>query len=315
MENNYRWYNSQLHNHSRHSDGKDTVPDMISKLIERGAEILALTDHNTASGNKEFLEECKKRGIIGIRGNEISSYYGHVVGLEVEDYIDWRYFYTDNPEAIFDEIHKRGGLCGYAHPIRIGYPLVPGCSWLFKIKDYSKIDYYEILNTGDYIRSRNDMVIDYWIRKLREGFLHLGATSGLDFHSRPYHGHEYVTYIALDPNSKDKEKAAIDAIKNQNMIICKDEFINIWLEDDRGEKNIPGNRINNKVILHVEIPKSYGNHRFIIVVNDQNTENVYGYSDRITMEPEIFAVIRVYSDVYDFDHLLAVSNPFHFIKD
>lgn len=314
MANNIKWYNSQLHNHSRHSDGKDTIPDMITKLTDRGAEVLALTDHNTAAGNTEFLQVCKERGLIGIRGNEVSTYYGHVVGLEVEDYIDWRYFYTNNPEEIFDEIHKRGGLCGYAHPIRIGYPLVPGCSWLFTINDYSKIDYFEILNTGDYIRSRNDMVIDYWIKKLREGYLHLGATSGLDFHSRPYHGHEYVTYLALDPNSIDKEKAAVESIKNQHMIVCKDGLINIWAEDSFGNSYIPGDAIHdNKVTMHIDIPESYGDDDFIIVVNNQNNETIHN-SRLISINTDVFAVIRVYSKKYDFDHLLAVSNPFHFIK-
>lgn len=194
MRQDYKWYNAQLHNHTHHSDGKHSVEETVDLLAARGAQVLALTDHNAASGNAAFLEYCAKRGIIGIRGNEISTYYGHVVGLGVEDYVDWRYMRPDDRESIFKAIHDRGGLCGYAHPICIGYPLVPGCSWLFTIHDYSQIDYYEILNTGDYLRSRNDMVIEEWIGKLREGFLHLGATSALDYHGRPYHGHEYVTY-------------------------------------------------------------------------------------------------------------------------
>lgn len=307
------WYNAQLHNHSTNSDGKDSVPQMIDKLSARGARLLALTDHNTAAGNAEFLRCCREKGVVGIRGNEVSTFYGHVVGLGVEDYVDWCHYSPENPEAIFDDIHARGGLCGYAHPIRIGYPLVPSCSWLYTIRDYSKIDYFEILNTGDYLRSRNDMVIDYWLRKLREGFLHLGAVSGLDYHARPYHGHEYVTYVALDVCQADLEREAMRAIQGQRMIVCKDAFIDFSFVDENGRAYMPGDHLPGGALRLQVSPSAEAKfaNEPIVVIDDQRGTLVFEGFDGIVVDPDTFAVARLYDGSFDFDHLVAVTNPFH----
>lgn len=306
-----RWLNAQLHNHTVHSDGRDTVSQMIDKLSARGAELLAITDHNAVSGIPEFLQHCKEKGVVGIRGNEISSYYGHVVGLGLEEYYDWRYCDPKDPEAVFDFIHARGGLCGYAHPIRIGFPFVPSCSWLYKIHDYNKVDYYEILNTGDWWRSRNDLVLEEWIERLREGFLHLGATSALDYHARPFHGHEYVTYVALDMEKPDLEKEAMAAIKGQRMIVCKDAFVDISLKDEAGKTYIPGDCLEGRAKLLVKPDPSYGDlENLVFVLDDQNgTREVKG-SAEMDVEFFKFLVVRVYKEKKDFFNLIAVSNPF-----
>lgn len=307
------WLNAQLHNHTVHSDGKDTVEQMVDKLSARGAQILAITDHNAVSGIPAFLKRCKEKNIIGIRGNEISSYYGHIAALGLEEYIDWRYYQIDNPEQVFDDIHKRNALCGYAHPIRIGYPIVPSCAWMYAISDYSKIDYFEILNTGDWSRSRNDMVIEDWLKRLREGFLHLGAISALDYHARPFHGHEYVTYLGLDLSASDLEKEAMTAIKRQRIIVCKDQFIDIYALDSNGNRYIPGDCIpNEKVALHIEIPREYDAQRYIVTLDDQIGKKIIDDFSGILEIDDFseFLVVSVYRDTADFFNLLAISNPF-----
>ena len=310
MRRDYCWFNAQLHNHSEHSDGRYHIPEMIDHLAARGARVLALTDHNAASGNEEFLRCCAEKGIIGIRGNEISTYYGHVVGLGVEEYIDWRTIRPENPETIFEAIHDLGGLCGYAHPIRIGYPLVPGCSWLYHINDYSKIDYYEILNTGDYLRSRNDLVIEEWVNKLREGLLHLGATSALDYHGRPYHGHEYVTYLALPHEMPNPERAAFEAVRKQNMVICKNRLIELNLTCTDGNEYIPGERVpKGQVYLSVHAEDGVLPERPIYLTDDQNGQREIRPGE--PFEADRFVLLRLYDGVADFEHLVAISNPFH----
>ncbi|MBR2570538.1 MAG: CehA/McbA family metallohydrolase [Clostridia bacterium] len=311
MKQDYEWYNAQLHNHTCHSDGRASVAKTIDLLRERGAQVLALTDHNAASGNEEFLKCCAERGVIGIRGNEISTYFGHVVGLGLEEYVDWRYMRPDDPESIFDLIHERGGLCGYAHPIRIGYPLVPGCSWLFRIHDYSRIDYYEILNTGDYLRSRNDMVIEEWIGKLREGLLHLGAVSALDYHGRPWHGHEYVTWLALPHRMENPEKSAMEAIRRQNMIVCKDRLIELNLVGSDGKEYIPGERVpDGPVRLRVRAEGDALPARPVYHADDADSRREI--RPDVPFEAKGFAVVRLFDGQADFDHLVAITNPFHF---
>ncbi len=60
-----------FHFHTNHSDGSETVVSAIKEAKLRGLTALALTDHNTESGVKEFVGACKEAGIIALEGTEI----------------------------------------------------------------------------------------------------------------------------------------------------------------------------------------------------------------------------------------------------
>ena len=63
---------THLHVHSQYSilDGAAAVGDLINKAKKEGMNSLALTDHGTMFGIKEFHELCKKSGIKPILGVE-----------------------------------------------------------------------------------------------------------------------------------------------------------------------------------------------------------------------------------------------------
>ena len=65
-----------LHTHSRASDGTDTPSQLIDKAINRGINILALTDHDTTRGWGEaetaLLNHPSKSGMKLVLGSEIS---------------------------------------------------------------------------------------------------------------------------------------------------------------------------------------------------------------------------------------------------
>ena len=53
-----------------------------TKLYEKGLDVIALTDHNTALNTPAFMSACNKVGIFGIYGLEItSSEEAHVLAL------------------------------------------------------------------------------------------------------------------------------------------------------------------------------------------------------------------------------------------
>ncbi|MBO6047346.1 MAG: PHP domain-containing protein [Erysipelotrichaceae bacterium] len=89
-----------LHSHSTSSDGTCTPTEVVRLAKEEGLKAIALTDHNTTKGLKEFMEAGKQYDIITVPGCEFTTeYHGkelHIVGLffpeevwpQVEDYVD-----------------------------------------------------------------------------------------------------------------------------------------------------------------------------------------------------------------------------------
>ena len=53
---------THLHVHSQYSilDGAASIRDLVTKAKEDGMTALALTDHGTMFGIKEFWDTCKK---------------------------------------------------------------------------------------------------------------------------------------------------------------------------------------------------------------------------------------------------------------
>lgn len=312
MHSKLRWVNAQLHNHSTHSDGGGTPAQVVETLAARGAQCIALTDHNAVSGIPELYAACAERGLLAVGGTEVTTFYGHVVALGVHEYIDWRYYSPMDPESIFADIHARGGLAGVAHPIRIGYPLVPSCAWLFKAPDFSRFDYIELLNTGDSKHSRNDLVMDMWLGALRAGHLHLTATSGLDYHSCPWQGDEFVTWLGL-ADSAFNEAAALQAIKCGRVILCKNALIDISITDADGKRYEPGDHLpTGALTLHIAPDAEYPAEELTLTVEDQNGRHLLG-THRASLDVSFidrFAVVCVYRGAPDFQNMIAVSNPF-----
>ena len=60
-----------LHLHSRYSDGSDSVPDLVEKLLSNGITTFSLTDHDSVRGIPELMEMSKGRA-HAITGAEFS---------------------------------------------------------------------------------------------------------------------------------------------------------------------------------------------------------------------------------------------------
>ena len=59
-----------LHCHSTFSDGTLTPTELVQLAKQQGLSALALTDHNTSAGLKEFMEAGKDSGVITVPGCE-----------------------------------------------------------------------------------------------------------------------------------------------------------------------------------------------------------------------------------------------------
>lgn len=89
-----------LHCHSTFSDGTNTPQELVKIAQQQGLSALALTDHNTSAGLKEFMEAGKNSGLITVPGCEFTTEWNnkeiHIVGLffreetwsEIEDFLE-----------------------------------------------------------------------------------------------------------------------------------------------------------------------------------------------------------------------------------
>ncbi len=64
---------ANLHLHSTHSDGVYTPAQLAKIAFDEGYKAAALTDHDTVSGNYEFMETCKSLGMESLFGVEFSA--------------------------------------------------------------------------------------------------------------------------------------------------------------------------------------------------------------------------------------------------
>lgn len=108
------WGKADLHIHSRHSDGLASVPQIMDYVYDKtDLSVIAITDHNTIEGAlfAKSLEELYP-GLEVIVGEEITSKWGHIIGL----------FLTEKVPAglsaaeTISRVNDQGGIAIIAHP-------------------------------------------------------------------------------------------------------------------------------------------------------------------------------------------------------
>ncbi|MBQ6559224.1 MAG: PHP domain-containing protein [Erysipelotrichaceae bacterium] len=89
-----------LHSHSNFSDGTLTPTELVRLAEKQGLSALALTDHNSSRGLKEFMEAGSHSDVITVPGCEFTTEWRekevHIVGLffqekdwqEIEDFME-----------------------------------------------------------------------------------------------------------------------------------------------------------------------------------------------------------------------------------
>ncbi len=109
-----------FHLHTTHSDGKDSVAEMIVCCREVGLDALAITDHNVHASSLEGIEVARRLGLglTCLPGEEVTSATWHLVALGASQGIGYtpeHGGYAGLRWAI-DRIHQLGGKAYLAHP-------------------------------------------------------------------------------------------------------------------------------------------------------------------------------------------------------
>jgi hypothetical protein len=110
-----KWYRGDLHAHSEHSDGMNTVEEIVDYTRRIGLDYFALTDHNTISHWDE-LARLNEGAPLLIPGEEITMYGGHANVWGLDDWIDFRGSDSDKVRALVEDANRRGSMFSINHP-------------------------------------------------------------------------------------------------------------------------------------------------------------------------------------------------------
>ncbi|MFF2908183.1 CehA/McbA family metallohydrolase [Paenibacillus sp. NPDC057934] len=208
-----KWVACELHTHTFHSDGRQSLAELAAGAKDLGFDCIALTDHNTMTGlaGKEEIE--RETGLSIISGMEWTTFFGHMVTIGLDEFLDWRPVGPGDIHAGLSRVHERGGLAGMAHPFRAGSPMCTGCYWEFEISDWNDIDYIEVWSTTFApVKNNNIRAFRLWTEKLNEGY-RIAATSGRDWHHQdPTDDPLSVTYLQLEEGNAPITAKAVRAL-------------------------------------------------------------------------------------------------------
>lgn len=200
------WLKGDLHCHTVHSDGLNTVREIVERAVELGLDFLAVTDHNTNT-HHEDLEALSDLPIILIPGEEVTTYWGHANTWGLREWIEYRCANQQSMEAVQRFIAGRGGLFSINHPKSIGPP------WLFS--GWEGYDCMEVWQAP--WRFYNWESLERWDGLLQRGE-RVVAVGGSDVHSippaEPRHPHglaEPTTWVYANEASEAGVLAAIRA--------------------------------------------------------------------------------------------------------
>jgi hypothetical protein len=213
------WQPYELHTHTFHSDGKQSLLELAEAAKSLGFAGFALTDHNTMTGLSEQVQVQERIGIDIIQGLEWTTFFGHMVTLGIRDYVDWRQLSPFHISRGIDGVHRQGGVVGIAHPFRVGSPMCTGCFWEFEISDWGEVDYIEVWSgLFPSIQKNNIRAFALWTDLLNRG-IKISATSGRDWHIKdPVKEPVCATYLQMDPD-EGTEFGVINAVRNGEIAV------------------------------------------------------------------------------------------------
>ena len=116
--------NLELHCHTVFSkDGLMTFEALIETAKAIGLDALAITDHDTIQGAKEFQQRVQRQSLpvqIIVGEEKTLSDGSHLIGLFLEKHIE-----SGELSSAIAEIQAQGGFCLVPHPFRKSDGLLP----------------------------------------------------------------------------------------------------------------------------------------------------------------------------------------------
>lgn len=221
------YYMTELHAHTRHSDGNFSTQELLNEANAFGYDVLAITDHNTMAPVDE-VPTLDTQNLLVLPGMEWTTFFGHLLVIGANRVVDWRKATVDTIDESLREVKAAGGIAGIAHPFSIGSPICTGCHWDFHIEDYHLVDFIEVwnrLNPDDDFRSQQ--AYELWIDLLNQGY-RISCSAGRDWHRmEEATDNTALTYVGAENES---EESILTSLKVGNFYITLGVKMTIFLQ-------------------------------------------------------------------------------------
>lgn len=115
------WYRGDLHSHTEHSDGVNSIAEMAYFAKSRGLDFLAITDHNTTTHMPE-IDSWRDAPLLLIPGEEVTTYSGHANVWGLREWVDFRFTTDEEIHRLLRWVDDREKLISINHPKGVGPP-------------------------------------------------------------------------------------------------------------------------------------------------------------------------------------------------
>jgi hypothetical protein len=198
------WYRGDLHSHTDHSDGENTIAEMAAFAKKRGLDFLAITDHNTTT-HMPVIDAWKDPPVLLVPGEEVTTYSGHANVWGLRDWVDFRFTTDAEIHSLLRWVESRGRPFSINHPKKVGPP------WLFSDPGFGVREVWQAP-----WRWYNWESVHAWDEQLAAG-RRIVPVGGSDAHSappatprHPHHIGDPTTWLYCDGGLT--EAAVLDAI-------------------------------------------------------------------------------------------------------
>lgn len=223
----------ELHNHTTESDSSLTPGELIEFMKQDLVDGFAITDHNTISGHRkvQHLLEQEEGSLSCIYGMEFTTYYGHILCLNLKEYVSWENINLHKPELLFAAAKNKGALVGIAHPFSYGFPFSRGCRFDMQITDYRSFDFIEIFNNPEPLHEVNERGLLWWEELVLSGYP-LAFTCGMDLHGKWDMNNHFATFIKGNPGQCVDQELEY-AIRHQKTWISKGPILEYSINEEK----------------------------------------------------------------------------------
>lgn len=182
-----------LHIHSKLSrDGTAGTEEILQRCRDVGLDGCSITDHNSIEGSLEAFDKGRAMGLVVVRGIEVSSSGGHILGYGLSSPVPRGLSVRET----VDKIHAAGGIAVAAHPMRMGSGIGKDA-----LTD-AGFDAVEVLNGGS--SERGNRVASRIAENLR-----LPGVGGSDAHKTGEIGRSF-TVVDDAPSEADVIRAVVE---------------------------------------------------------------------------------------------------------